>query len=247
MAGESEEVQFAGEKQPYKGELPDVWTPEFQEESGMTFSEFMDASAAAEEAGLPGATGPTSGEAAQYLWQQSQKVSGDMKDIEAGVQENYLGPALGSAEYGGSAAGFAGSGRVQVSKDKAYRAAMEQEGKLKFQREKETAMVANMWIDSMHKQQLLSWEEARTEAEFLTQFWEMLKANDIDYPQQKMIAYQEAQKKCALTGKTWIECQAQSVETAFRHNVSEAKEKEVETAVWAQQQGPGGPGVIPNQ
>lgn len=147
----------------------------------------------------------TPGDAAQFAWEQSQGVDKNMRDIAAGVQENYLGPALRSAEYGAAAAGFGGSGRVQTATNKARRIAMEQETKLKFQREKEAALVSNVWLDQMHKQGVLTWDQTKTQAEFMTQLWETL---EMEAPEKmyKMNVFTEAMEACLKKGGNQSSC-----------------------------------------
>jgi len=158
--------------------------------------------------------GATAEEAAQYAWEQSQGVDKNMRDIAAGVQENYLGPALQAAEYGAAAAGFGGSGRVQTATDKARRMAMDQEAKLKFQREKETAMISNMWLDQMHKQGTLTWDQTKTQAEFMTQFWETL---EMEAPEKmhKMTLYQDAFEACMKKGGNEAKCLLPAIRKAL--------------------------------
>jgi len=158
--------------------------------------------------------GATAEEAGQYAWEQSQGVDKNMRDIAAGVEENYLGPALQAAEYGAAAAGFGGSGRVQTATDKARRMAMEQETKLKFQREKEAAMVSNLWLDQMHKQGVLTWDQTKTQAEFMTQFWETL---EMEAPEKmyKMTVYTDAFEACMKKGGSEASCLLPSLKKAL--------------------------------
>ena len=140
----------------------------------------------------------------QYAWDKAQGVGKDMKDIEYGVDVE-LGEALASAEYGGAAAGFGGSGRVQTAQTKAQRVAAEQEVKLKFQREKETAMISNMWLDTMNKQGLLSLKQTETQATLMTQMWETL---EMEAPEKMHILtkYQEEYEKCVKGGGNADQC-----------------------------------------
>ena len=92
--------------------------------------------------------------------------------------------------------------------------AAEQEAKMKFQREKEAAMVSNMWLDTMHKQQLLSFEQMKDEATFVTQFWETL---EMESPgkMHKLYKYQELMQQCLDGGGEYNSCRLQSTKAAL--------------------------------